>query len=122
MHAALAGLKNRNIITFHEAFPYFASEFNLNIVGVVEREPGSAPSAGELAKTIELVRQTRVKALFAEPQYPAKSAEVIHRETGVSVSILDPAVTGPRDPAKARDSYLHTMEENLKVLVKALKG
>jgi zinc transport system substrate-binding protein len=121
MHAALDGVKNRNIITFHEAFPYFASEFNLNIVGVVEREPGSEPSAGELAKTIQTVRKAKVKALFAEPQYPAKSAEVIHRETGIPVSILDPAVTGPREPAKARDSYIQAMEENLKVLVKALK-
>ena len=121
MHAALDGLENRNIITFHEAFPYFASEFNLNIVGVVEREPGSEPSAGELARTIQTVRQAKVKALFAEPQYPAKSAEVIHRETRIPVSILDPAVTGPREPAKARDSYIQAMRENLKVLVKALK-
>jgi len=121
MHAALDGLQNRNIITFHEAFPYFASEFNLNIVGVVEREPGSEPSAGELAKTIRTVRQAKVKALFAEPQYPTKSAEVIHRETGIPVSILDPAVTGPRESAQARDAYIHAMEENLKVLVKALK-
>jgi zinc transport system substrate-binding protein len=121
MHAALDGLKRRDIITFHEAFPYFASEFNLRVVGVVEREAGSEPSAGELAKTVETVRQTKVKALFAEPQYPAKSAEVIHRETGVPVRILDPAVTGPREPAKARDSYLLAMEANLKVLVAALK-
>lgn len=121
MHAALDGLKDRNIITFHEAFPYFAGEFNLNIVAVVEREPGSEPSAGELAKTIQIVRDTKVKALFAEPQYPAKSAEVIHRETGVPVSILDPAVTGPREPAQARDSYILTMEKNLKVLAGALQ-
>ena len=120
MHAALDGLKNRDIITFHEAFPYFASEFNLKIVAVIEREPGSEPSAGELAKTIQTIRKNKVKALFAEPQYPAKSAEVIHRETGVPVSILDPAVTGPRDPAKARNSYINTMEDNLKVLEKAL--
>lgn len=122
MHAALDGIKHRDIITFHEAFPYFASEFNLNIVGVIEREPGSEPSAGELAETIQTVRQNKVKALFAEPQYPAKSAQVIHRETGVPVSILDPAVTGPTEPAKARDSYINTMEKNLKVLVNALQG
>ncbi len=121
MNAALAHLKNRNIITFHEAFPYFAREFNLNIVGVVEREPGSEPSAGELAGIIRMVRQAKVKALFAEPQYPARSAKVIRRETGVPVSTLDPAVTGPREPAKARDSYILTMKENLKVLVNALK-
>jgi len=121
MHAGLDGLKNRDIITFHEAFPYFASEFNLQVAGVVEREPGSEPSAGELAKIIEMVRKTRVKALFAEPQYPLKTAEVIHRETGVPVRILDPAVTGPREAVKARDSYILAMEENLKVLQEALK-
>lgn len=121
MHAALDGLKHKEIITFHEAFPYFAQEFGLKVVGVVEREPGSEPSAGELAHTIELVRHSHVKALFAEPQYPEKSAAVIQRETGVPVSILDPAVTGPRDPEQARESYLHTMRQNLAVLVSALK-
>ena len=120
MHAALDGLKHRDIITFHEAFPYFASEFHLKIVGVVEREPGSEPNAGELAHTISMVRENKVKALFAEPQYPAKSAQIIERETGVPVSILDPAVTGPREPAKARDSYINAMENNKKALIKAL--
>jgi zinc transport system substrate-binding protein len=121
MHAALDGLKHREIVTFHEAFPYFASEFNLKIVAVIEREPGSEPSAGELAHTIQLIRKNQVKALFAEPQYPPKSAAIIERETGIPVSILDPAVTGPRDPALARDSYLVTMRDNLKALQKALQ-
>ena len=120
MHTALDGLKYRDIITFHEAFPYFASEFNLRIVAVIEREPGSEPSAGELAQTIRTVKKSNVKALFAEPQYPAKSAQIIERETGVPVSILDPAVTGPRDPVQARNSYLRTMENNGKILQKAL--
>jgi zinc transport system substrate-binding protein len=121
MHAALDGLKHREIVTFHEAFPYFASEFNLKIAAVIEREPGSEPSAGELAKTIQVIRKNKVKALFAEPQYPAKSAAIIERETGIPVSILDPAVTGPRDPAQARDSYLLAMRKNQNVLQKALQ-
>ena len=90
-------------------------------MGVIEREPGSEPSAGELASTIRTVRESKVKALFAEPQYPAKSAEVIRRETGVPVRILDPAVNGPREPAQARETYLRTMENNLKVLKEALQ-
>ncbi|MEI6033486.1 MAG: zinc ABC transporter substrate-binding protein [Verrucomicrobiae bacterium] len=120
MHAALDGLKSRDIVTFHEAFPYFASEFKLNIVGVIEREPGAAPNPKELAETIDLVRKQKVHALFAEPQYPSGSAEVIERETGVPVSILDPVVTGPREPDKARDAYLTAMRKNLGVLRKAL--
>jgi zinc transport system substrate-binding protein len=120
MHAALDGLQHRQIITFHEAFPYFAREFGLDIVGVIEREPGSEPGARELARTIDLVRLSGVRAIFAEPQYPAKSAGIIRRETGVAVALLDPAATGDLEPAKARRSYCETMERNLAVLVQAL--
>jgi zinc transport system substrate-binding protein len=116
MHAALDPFAGSDIITFHEAFPYFAREFHLRIVAVVEREPGSEPSAGELAHTVEIVRSHRVRALFAEPQYPAKAAQTIARETGIRVWLLDPAVTGPDDP----DAYLHIMESNLSVLKEAL--
>ena len=117
MHSALDNIKNKNIITFHEAFPYFAKEFNLNIVAVIEREPGSEPSAGELAKTIEIVKATNIKALFAEPQYSAKAADTIAAETGSKVYSLDPGVSGPYNA----DAYINIMENNLKVLEEALK-
>lgn len=117
MHKALDGIKNRDIITFHEAFPYFAREFNLNIVGVIEREPGSEPSAKELEDTIGRVKALKVKALFAEPQYPAKAAETIAKETGARVYTLDPAVTGPMEA----DAYVSIMDNNLKTLQEALK-
>jgi zinc transport system substrate-binding protein len=117
MHEGLKDISSQDIITFHEAFPYFAKEFNLHIVAVIEREPGSEPSARELAETIRIVKQNKVKALFAEPQYPTKAALTIARETGVNVFTLDPAVTGPQTP----DSYIRTMESNLTVLQKALK-
>lgn len=117
MHAALKDVKTRDIVTFHEAFPYFAREFGLRVAAVIEREPGAEPSARELAATIETVRKTGVKALFTEPQYPAKAADVIARETGARLYILDPIVTGP----PTADAYLVIMEKNLKVLQAALQ-
>ncbi len=119
MHKELDGFKNKNVITFHEAFPYFAKEFGLNVVSVVEREPGTEPSAGELAGLIDNIKSLNVKVLFAEPQYSARSAESIAKQTGAKVYMLDPVVTGEKNaPA---DSYIKTMDENLKVLVKAFK-
>ena len=53
MHTELDNLPNRDIITFHEAFPYFAEEFNLNIAGVIEIEPDSEPSAKEIEEIIK---------------------------------------------------------------------
>ena len=117
MHEGLANIASRNIITFHEAFPYFAQEFGLTIAAVIEREPGSEPSAGELAETVDIVRKNTVKALFAEPQYPARAAETIARETGAHLHTLDPAVSGPDSP----DAYIQIMDENLRVLMEALK-
>jgi len=112
MHAELALYKGRPIITFHEAFPYFAREFGLRIAAVVEREPGSEPCARELADTIELIKKNGIPALFSEPQYPSWAATQIARETKAKVYVLDPAVTGPDD----LDAYLMIMENNLKTL------
>lgn len=109
MHSELVPYKGRSIITFHEAFPYFAQEFGFKIVAVVEREPGSEPSAKELADTIELVKKNGIPTLFSEPQYPDAAAGTIARETGAKVYVLDPAVTGPDD----YDAYLNIMRNNL---------
>lgn len=120
MHEALKDVKTRDIVTFHEAFPYFAQEFNLNIIAVIEREPGSEPTAGEMIETIEAINRTGAKVLFVEPQYSPKSAEAIAQQTGARIYTLDPVATGPKDASP--DSYEKTMEKNLDVLLEALNG
>lgn len=117
MHEALDDVQNKNIVTFHEAFPYFAKEFNLNIVAVIEREPGSEPSPRQLGDTIDEILKLGIKVLFAEPQYSQKAADAIAIETGSKVYYLDPGVTGD----DSEDAYLNIMKENLKVLKEALK-
>ncbi len=116
MHAALDGLKNRDIVCFHEAFPYFAREFDLHVAAVIQREPGVEPTPVELAETIDLVSALGIKALFAEPQYAATAADAIARETGATVYTLDPAATG----ALTKDAYETAMRANLETLVEAL--
>jgi zinc transport system substrate-binding protein len=120
MHAALDKYAGSRIITFHEAFPYFAAEFKLNQVSVIEREPGTVPNAKELAQLIALIKEAQQNgrniSLFAEPQYSSSAADVIAAETGLKVRELDPCVTG----TFAKDSYIVTMKKNLNVLKEAL--
>ena len=120
MHSELDNLPNRDIITFHEAFPYFAEEFNLNIVGVIEIEPDSEPSAKEIENIISTIKEHNIKALFTEPQYSSRVAQTIANETGASVYELDPIVTGDSN-SNAYDDYINKMKENLNVLKEALK-
>ncbi|HCC07756.1 MAG TPA: zinc ABC transporter substrate-binding protein [Clostridiales bacterium] len=117
MHKVLDEVKNNDIITFHEAFPYFAKEFKFNIVAIIEREPGSQPTPRELEETINTVKESEIKALFAEPQYSIGAAETIASETGAKIYTLDPAVTGDG----SLNSYINIMEQNLKSIEEALK-
>ena len=120
MHLALDNLPHKDIVTFHEAFPYFAAEFKLNIAGVIEREPGTEPTPQELADTIKTVNELPVKILFTEPQYSPKAAETIARETGAKIFTLDPVTTGESKFENKAD-YLNKMRQNMKTLQEALQ-
>lgn len=120
MHESLSTISNKDIVTFHEAFPYFAKEFDLNIVGVILVEPDSEPSAKEIEETIKIIKENNIKALFTEPQYSSKVAETIANETGAQIYTLDPVVTGDANE-NSYDDYINKMNENLKTLKEALK-
>lgn len=117
MKAALAPFAGSEIVTFHEAFTYFAQAYGLHVAGVIENEPGEEPGTRELTEICDLVIEHGVTALFVEPQYPQKAAETISRETGAAIYLLDPGVTGDGSP----ESYENTMRSNAAVLTEALK-
>lgn len=117
LSAQLAPLAGSAIVTFHEAFTYFADAYGLVVAGVIANNAGEEPSTRQIAATCDLVKQYQVKALFVEPQYPTKSAETIARETGAKVFTLDPVVSGDGSP----ESYENAMRENARVLTEALE-
>jgi zinc transport system substrate-binding protein len=116
MHEKTDNLPNKNIVTFHEAFPYFAKEFSLNVVGVINQNPHSEPSSREISDTINKIKRNNVKALFVEPQYSDDLAKNIALETNSKIFVLDPAVTGDNN----KDYYINTMKKNMQTLIEAL--
>ena len=119
MHAELDDLPNKDVVTFHEAFPYFAREFKLNVVGVIEHEPGEDPSPKEIAAIVQTVNNLSTKVLFTEPQYSPTAAETIAAETGAKIYTLDPIVTGDADET-ALNAYCERMRQNAATLKAAL--
>ena len=91
---------NRKLVTFHDAFPYLAREYGIQIVGVAVHAPGQDPGAAEIAALIRAIRAAGVKAIFSENQFPTKLVDTLAEETGATVvanlyddSIGDPPVT-----------------------------
>ena len=116
----LADLPHRDIITFHEAFPYFAQAYGLNVAAVVNREPGDALSPARLAELVQVVRDLGAPPLFVEPQYDDMAARTLSAETGAPVYELDPVVTGPEEDIPLT-YYEDTMRQNMTVLQEALR-
>jgi ABC-type Zn uptake system ZnuABC Zn-binding protein ZnuA len=108
--------RKRNIVTFHNVFDYLARDAGLTIVGEIEAVPGQEPSAGEIHKLIETIKAKQAAAVFGEPQYPARLAEMVAREAGVPVRGLDPVATG----STSLTTYEDVMRDNLRVLKEVL--
>ena len=119
LREGLEDLPRRDIVTFHEAFPYFAAAYGLHVVAVVNREPGEVLTPAQMAVLVREIGRLGNPPLFVEPQYTDLSAQTLSRETGSSVWSLDPMVTGPEENVPF-DYYETVMLQNMETLIDAL--
>ena len=113
---AIEALPRKQIVTFHEAFPYFAQAYGLEVAAVVALEPDEPISPRMLKQVIEKVKEAGNPPLFSEPQYENTALRTVALETGAPVYELDPLVTGDG----ALTAYEDVMRANLAVLQEAL--
>ncbi|MHC1785768.1 MAG: metal ABC transporter substrate-binding protein [Christensenellales bacterium] len=114
----LQALQRRDIVTFHEAFPYFARAYGLHVVAVMALEPEQALTPAMLSALVDKVIAAGLPPLFTEPQYEDRAARAVAQETGARIFELDPIVTGNGEP----DAYETGMRRNAQVLLAALGG
>jgi ABC-type Zn uptake system ZnuABC Zn-binding protein ZnuA len=109
---------NRKIVTFHDAFPYYAREYGITIVGTAVSAPGQDPTAGYTAELIDEIKASGVKAIFSEDQFPTKLVDQLAEETGAKVvaNLYDDSVGDP--PV---DTYEGVISWDTDQLVAALK-
>jgi len=84
----LKALKNRNFLVFHPSWGYFAKEFNLKQIAIEVK--GKEPSPKELIKIINLAKKEKVSAIFTQPEFSQKSANLIAKELGIKVVKISP--------------------------------
>lgn len=109
--------ERRKLVTFHDAYPYLARRYGLEIVAVVVRSPGQEPNAQDVAELIDAIEAQEVPAVFKEPQFNATVLELAADEAGVQVfDLLSDAYTD------GVASYVGLMEFNMAQLVEGLGG
>jgi len=109
--------ERRKLVTFHDAFPYLAQGYGLEIVGFVVESPGKEPSAQEIANLAQAIHDEKVPAVFKEPEYSASILTLAAEDASVQVCTLNShAFT---DEVK---SYVDLMRFNALELVRCLGG
>ncbi|MGY2960391.1 ABC-type Zn uptake system ZnuABC Zn-binding protein ZnuA [Pseudomonas sp. TE36184] len=114
---AALDLSSFRCATTHAGYDYMMQEFGLFVSAVIEPRHGVAPTARQLANTIEAIRKANVKVLFAEKNFSLDLAKPIEAATGVKVFALS-HITGDTYSA---DEFEVAMRENLKTLAQAVE-
>lgn len=107
--------KDRRFVSQHAAWVYFARDYGLEQVGAIETTPGKEPTPVEIKNLVALLKRIKAKAVFTEPQFSPKAAEVLAEECGISVLTL--SLMG----APPKYDYIEMMRYNVNEIAKALQ-
>jgi ABC-type Zn uptake system ZnuABC Zn-binding protein ZnuA len=116
---AVIPAERRKLVTFHDAFPYFAEHYDFELVGVILENPGQEPSAADLAALVGTVKDAGVTAVFSEAQFDPKLAQTLADEAGIT-EVVTTLYNDSLGPAPA-DTYLGLMTWDVDEIVKALR-
>ncbi|BBP64581.1 adhesion protein [Pseudomonas sp. Cab53] len=103
--------------TTHAGYDYLMQEFGLFVSAVIEPRHGVAPTARQLANTLDAIKKANVRVLFAEKYFSIDLAQPIEAATGVKVFALSHITGG----AYSADEFEVAMSENLETLAEAVE-
>jgi ABC-type Zn uptake system ZnuABC Zn-binding protein ZnuA len=108
----------RKLVTTHDALGYYARRYGLKVIGAVipSLSTQGAPSAGDVADLVRLIRRAKVRAIFAESSVNTKVEQAIARETGAKVGhALWADTLGPARSDGA--TYLKSLASNTRAMI-----
>jgi ABC-type Zn uptake system ZnuABC Zn-binding protein ZnuA len=101
MRESFATIPNRTLLTYHDAYAYFAQTYDWEVLGAIQVADFEDPTPREVAKMIDQIKATDVPAIFGSEVFPSPVLERIGDEAGVQyVDVLrDDDLPGePGDP------------------------
>ena len=113
---------NRKLLTYHDSWAYFARRYGMEVVGAVQPSDFSEPSAREVARLIDQVKELDLPAVFGSEVFPSDVLEQIAREAGAGFvdDLADDDLPG--EPGDPDHSYMGLIVKNIRIMADALAG
>ncbi|HEX9259913.1 MAG TPA: metal ABC transporter substrate-binding protein [Acidimicrobiales bacterium] len=113
---------HRKLLTYHDAYAYFARDYDWTVIGAIQVSDFEDPTAREVAALIEQVKSEGVPAIFGSEVFPSRVLEQIGKEAGVTYvdALRDDDLPGK--PGEAEHSLVGMLRFNYATITKALGG
>lgn len=113
---------NRVLLTYHDAYAYFAENYGFTVIGAIQPADFGEPSPQEVANLIDQVRDTGVPAVFGSEVFPSPILDQIAAEAGGTFvdTLRDDDLPGA--PGETEHSWVGLMRSNYITMTEALGG
>jgi len=112
----LAPVRGMPILTFHDAWYYFADEFGLTIAGSFEPAAGEEPTPRYLAALQRAIARDHIRILFIEPQLSSGAVRSFAEDNHLGIAVLNPL-----EGVEGQSAYLDVMAYNASAIRRALQ-
>lgn len=114
--------ENRKLVTYHDAYAYWAETYGWTVVGAVQPGDFGDPSPRAVADLVDQIRAEGVPAIFGSEVFPSPVLRTIAEETGVEyvADLRDDDLPG--EPGDEDHSWMALMRTNYVTIIEALGG
>jgi ABC-type Zn uptake system ZnuABC Zn-binding protein ZnuA len=112
----------RKLLTYHDAYAYFAQEYGWEVIGAIQPSDFTEPSPRDVARLVAQVRDTGVAAVFGSEVFPSPVLEQIGDEAGVRYVDVLRDDDLPGEPGDEEHSWLGLMRFDYITMVESLGG
>jgi ABC-type Zn uptake system ZnuABC Zn-binding protein ZnuA len=114
--------RHRELLTYHDAYAYFAAHYGWKVIGAIQVSSFEDPTPKEVAALIGQIRREQVPAIFGSEVFPSTVLAEIGRETGVKYvdKLRDDDLPGA--PGEAGHSYLGLVKGDFVTMIGSLGG
>ncbi len=112
----------RRLLTYHDAYAYFAKEYGWTVIGAIQMSDFEDPTPKDVARLIDQVKASGVKAIFGSEVFPSPVLDQLSKEAGVAYvdDLRDDDLPGA--PGDAEHSYLALVRFDFATMTEALGG
>jgi ABC-type Zn uptake system ZnuABC Zn-binding protein ZnuA len=114
--------ENKQLLTYHDAYAYFAENYGFEVIGAIQPADFGDPSPQEVADLIDQIEEQGVPAIFGSEVFPSPVLDQIAAETGGTYvdTLRDDDLPG--EPGDEDHSWVGLMRSNYITMTEALGG